>query len=107
EIEDRFQLYDDIETICIMGYMVDKATRSEGIRALIYPSEKYVMDTKKDNPGNYRAVIQKHMEGIVEQVNKSLQTYKKITRVTVVDEAIPLTSTKKVKRFLVDQQYKD
>ncbi|MFA6846479.1 MAG: class I adenylate-forming enzyme family protein, partial [Sphaerochaetaceae bacterium] len=34
EIEDRFQLYDDIETICIMGYMVDKATRSEGIRAL-------------------------------------------------------------------------
>ncbi|MFA7119378.1 MAG: class I adenylate-forming enzyme family protein, partial [Sphaerochaetaceae bacterium] len=26
EIEDRFQLYDDIETICIMGYMVDKAT---------------------------------------------------------------------------------
>jgi RNA-binding protein YhbY len=34
-------------------------------------------------------------------MNKELQSYKKIERVTVVDEPFPMTSTKKVKRFLV------
>jgi len=36
-----------------------------------------------------------------------LQSYKKITRVTVVDEPLEMTSTKKVKRFVVAQKYKD
>ena len=57
--------------------------------------------------GNYQAVIQKRMEEIVGEVNKELQGYKKISRVTVVDKPLPLTSTKKVKRFLVAQEYKD
>jgi len=107
EIEDRFQLYDDIETICIMGYMVDKATRSEGIRALIYPSEKYVEQVVKTNPTGSEKEIQHHMEELVSEVNRQLQHYKKITRVSVVKEPLPLTSTRKVKRFIVAKQYKD
>ncbi|HNZ94857.1 MAG TPA: AMP-binding protein, partial [Sphaerochaeta sp.] len=35
EIEDHFQLYDEIDTICVLGYIIDKQKKSEGIRALI------------------------------------------------------------------------
>jgi len=107
EIEDYFQLYDEIETLCVMGYLIDKKMKTEGIRILIYPTPKYTESVKKTHAGNYQAVIQKRMEEIVGEVNKELQGYKKISRVTVVDRPLPLTSTKKVKRFLVAQEYKD
>ena len=99
EIEDKFQLYDDIEQICIIGYVKDKALKAEGIRAIIYPS-KNVRETMKDDE------IQKKMEGIISDVNKNLQTYKKISMVTVAKEPLEMTSTKKIKRFVVAKQYK-
>ena len=102
EIEDHFQLYDDIDQVCVIGYMLDKAMKSEGIRVLIYPAEKY-----SKSAGGDKAVIEKHMNEIVEEVNKELQSYKKITRVTVVDAPMPMTSTKKIKRFEVRAQYDD
>ena len=46
------------------------------------------------------------MEEVVESVNKGLQSYKKITMVTVVDQPLPMTSTKKVKRFEVVKMFK-
>ena len=99
EIEDKFQLYDDIEQICIIGYVKDKALKTEGIRAIIYPS-KNVRETMKDDD------IQKKMEGIISDVNKNLQAYKKISMVTVAKEPLEMTSTKKIKRFVVAKQYK-
>ena len=100
EIEDHFQLYDDIDQVCVIGYMIDKAMKSEGIRVLIYPSKSCSDSMKGD-----KAAIEKHMNGIVEAVNKELQSYKKITRVTVVDHPMPMTSTKKIKRFEVIAEY--
>ena len=99
EIEDKFQLYDDIEQIGIIGYVKDKALKAEGIRAIIYPS-KNVRETMKDDE------IQKKMEGIISDVNKNLQAYKKISMVTVAKEPLEMTSTKKIKRFVVAKQYK-
>ena len=99
EIEDKFQLYDDIEQICIIGYVKDKALKAEGIRAIIYPS-KNVRETMKDDE------IQKKMEGIISDVNKNLQAYKKISMVTVAKEPLEMTSKKKIKRFVVAKQYK-
>ena len=99
EIGDKFQLYDDIEQICIIGYVKDKALKAEGIRAIIYPS-KNVRETMKDDE------IQKKMEGIISDVNKNLQAYKKISMVTVAKEPLEMTSTKKIKRFVVAKQYK-
>ena len=99
EIEDKFQLYDDIEQICIIGYVKDKALKAEGIRAIIYPS-KNVRETMKDDE------IQKKMEGIISDVNKNLQAYKKISMITVAKEPLEMTSTKKIKRFVVAKQYK-
>mgnify|MGYP001374316365 FL=1 len=107
EIEDHFQLYDEIDTICVLGYIIDKQKKSEGIRALIYPSEKYSDEMKKTHGEQSAAEIEKRLNQIVGEVNKSLQPYKKITRVTVVNEPLEMTSTKKVKRHVVAQKYKD
>ena len=46
------------------------------------------------------------MEGIISDVNKNLQAYKKISMVTVAKEPLEMTSTKKIKRFVVAKQYK-
>jgi long-chain acyl-CoA synthetase len=107
EIEDYFQLYNEIETICVLGYIVDKKTKSEGIRALIYPAQAYADQMAKDHGEGAKAKIEERMEAIVSEVNRKLQSYKKITRTTVVDEPLEMTSTKKVKRYIVAQKYKD
>ncbi len=109
EIEDHFQLYNEIDQICVLSYVADAKTRSEGIRALIYPAEKYRSEVAKEKSDAVEAAkaIQSRMEEIVAEVNKDLQAYKKISKVTVVGEPMEMTSTKKIKRFIVAQQYKD
>ena len=100
EIEDKFQLYDDIAQICIIGYMIDETAKSEGIRAIVRPSAALCKES--DGKG-----IERRINEIIEEVNKDLQSYKKITRVTIVQEPLPLTSTSKIKRFEVVEKYKD
>ncbi len=99
EIEDKFQLYDEIEQICIIGYITDKALKAEGIRAVVYPSKtlRESGDKKKSEDT---------ITSIIAEVNKELQPYKKITMVTVTDEPLEMTSTKKIKRFAVAAKYK-
>lgn len=107
EIEDHFQLYSEIETICVLGYLTDKKTKSEGIRALVYPAQKWTDEMAKQHGDQAKQKIEERINQIVAEVNKELQSYKKITRVNVIDEPLEMTSTKKVKRFVVAQKYKD
>lgn len=100
EIEDKFQLFDEIDQCCIIPYIIDKELKSEGIRIIIHPSENYLSKHTLEEAA-------KHMEGIVEEVNKELQSYKKITMTSVTDIPLPMTSTKKVKRFEVIRLYQD
>ena len=101
EIEDRFQLYYDIEQICVLPYMVDKAKKSEGVCALIYPSEDY--RKREQDPQARKA----HMEQIVEEVNKELLPYQRIRHIALIDEPMEMSSTKKIKRFVVKKKYED
>lgn len=98
EIEDKFQLYEEIEQICIVPYVINKELKSEGIRAIILPTSAFTFNKSKEE-------IEKRINEIVEEVNKDLQSYKKITLVTVTDEAMEMTSTKKIKRFSVIKKY--
>ena len=109
EIEDAFQLYDEIDQICVMGYLTDVKMKSEGIRALIHPSEKYVdeMAKKYADAATLYAEMEKHMKEVVDKVNKDLLPYKRISKVTVVAEPLEMTSTKKIKRYIVAEKYKD
>ena len=99
EIEDKFQLFNEIEQCCIIPYMINKEMKTEGIRMVIYPTEAYLKEHGMEETS-------RHMEEVVESVNKGLQSYKKITMVTVVDQPLPMTSTKKVKRFEVVKMFK-
>ena len=99
ELEDKFQLFNEIEQCCIIPYMINKEMKTEGIRMVIYPTEAYLKEHGMEETS-------RHMEEVVESVNKDLQSYKKITMVTVVDQPLPMTSTKKVKRFEVVKMFK-
>jgi long-chain acyl-CoA synthetase len=108
EIEDQFQLFEEIEQILVAGYLLDKKTKAEGIRTFIFPADTYVKSVKeKHGEQEAAAVIQARMEEIVSEINKKNVGYKHITKVTVVDKAMPMTSTKKIKRFEVMEEYKD
>lgn len=98
EIEDLFQLYSEIDQVCIISYLVDKEKKSEGIRCLLYPAKKFSDENSKE-------AVEKRMNEIVDEVNKNLQSYKKITMTTVIDEPMEMTSTKKIKRFVVAKKY--
>ncbi len=100
EIEDKFQLYSEIEECCIIPYIIDKEKESEGIRIIIHPTDQF-------SKGKSNEEIASHMEKVVEEVNRDLQSYKKITLISVVDEPLPMTSTRKIKRFEVIRKYKD
>lgn len=101
EIEDHFQLYDEIDQICIIGYLVNKETKAEGIRAIIYPSAS----TKKSYGDEDK--LKARMNEIISEVNRELQSYKKITRMDISASPLPMTSTKKIKRNEVVKLFKD
>ena len=101
EIEDHFQLYYDVEQICVLGYTADEKLKIEGVACLIHPSS----EARREYPD--AGAMQIHMEKIVEAVNKELLPYKRIRKVFVVDEPLEMTSTKKIKRFAVAQKYKE
>ena len=106
EIEDMFQLYDEIEQICVLGYLVDVQNKSEGIRCIIYPAEKYLDEVKKEvSAEDLDTHVLTHMQGIVDAVNKEMIHYKRITRLTIAKEPLEMTSTKKIKRHIVAKQY--
>ncbi|MBR4436687.1 MAG: AMP-binding protein [Spirochaetia bacterium] len=98
EIEDRFQLYPEIEQILVRGFYMDgkkKQDIGEMIEALVYPSEE--LRNTGDPDG-----IQKKLEEIVNNVNRQLASYMKIARVRVVDQPFEESSTKKIKRYKVN-----
>ena len=101
EIEDHFQLYDEIDQICIIGYLVNKETKAEGIRAIIYPSSNAKKTYSTED------ALKARMNDIISEVNKELQSYKKITRMDISNEPLPMTSTKKIKRNEVVKLFKD
>ena len=100
EIENAFQLYyNDIEQITVQGYIMDAATKSEGIEALVYPADELLKkldvmrgDTTEDDS------VSLAINDIVNTVNKTLQAYQRISKVTILTEPLEMTTTRKVKR---------
>ncbi|MCR5760639.1 MAG: AMP-binding protein [Sphaerochaetaceae bacterium] len=100
EIEDHFQLYYDADQVCVTGYTLDAKMKTEGIAVLIYPSDEY------RKAGHSKEEMQKHFDGIVEEINKELLPYKRMRKVILIDEPMEMSSTKKIKRFIVAKKYK-
>ena len=100
EIEDAFQLETEIEQIMVRGYVANEATRSEELEALIYPAEDMLKRLGLDRSAKMQgSQVQTELEAIVSKINKGLQPYQRITKVTVLDKPLEMTTTKKIKRF--------
>lgn len=101
EIENEFQLFfNDIEQITVTGYIIDKSTKSEGVEARIYPSDELFkrINVVRGMSGSDEAV-RSVIEPLVEKVNRTLLPYQRISKITILDEPLEMTTTKKVKRF--------
>ena len=99
EIENAFQLVTDIEQITIKAYILDKETKSEGIEALIYPSDELFKRLNIVRGSDYSIdIVNEEIEAAVTKINKELAPYARISKITILDEALEMTTTKKVKR---------
>jgi long-chain acyl-CoA synthetase len=98
EIENKFQLYGQIDQILVRGYFMDQKMKKEGIEALIYPNPEL---KKEDGQAYSQEELKTMMDKIISEVNQSLQLYQKIGRVVILDKPMEMSSTKKIKRFTV------
>jgi long-chain acyl-CoA synthetase len=95
EIENEFQLFEEIEQILIRGYMQDKKMKSEGIEALVYPNPEF-KNEKGETPS--AEAEKSRIDQIISEVNQRLQPYQKIGRTVILDTPMEMTTTKKIKR---------
>lgn len=99
EIEDAFQLYYDVEQIMVRGYIINEKTKAEGIEALIYPADNLFTKLKvKRTDNDAKDKIFAEVKLIVDKVNKTLQPYARISKITILDELLEMTTTRKIKR---------
>ena len=96
EIEDSFQLYDDIDQICVRGYVADEARKVEGIMAIVHPSDACMEKFGDDMKG-----ILDHIGSIITEVNATFPSYKKTRKLAIQKEKFPLSSSSKIQRFKI------
>jgi long-chain acyl-CoA synthetase len=102
EIEDRFQLYGEVEQVLVRGYLADRKMKVEAIEALIYPSADYLgVSGPQAWKGADAEAIRGGFQKIVDEVNGRLLPYQRISRFSVLEAPMEMTTTKKIKRFTV------
>jgi long-chain acyl-CoA synthetase len=103
EIEDRFQLYNQIEQILVRGYLADERQKVEAIEAIIFPRAEHF---SPEDPAAWRGFdseeVRGDMQRIIDEVNARLLPYQRISRFRVLGEPMEMGSTKKIKRFTVE-----
>ncbi|MBQ1670992.1 MAG: long-chain fatty acid--CoA ligase, partial [Treponema sp.] len=99
EIEDMFQLETEISQITVQGYIVEGSDVSEELEALVYPDDSLFArlgvareDKMSDN------VVKAEVQEIVNKINRRLLPYQRITRLTILEKPLEMTTTLKVKR---------
>lgn len=99
EIEDAFQLCTDVQQVTVKGYLSDKDALSEEVEALIYPSDEVYERLAIDRAANYNdSAVQQAIQHHVDDINRNLQPYSRITRLTILEAPLEMTTTMKVKR---------
>jgi len=95
EIENEFQLFEEIDQILIRAFVPDKKTRTETIEALVYPNPEF-----RDENGKVlsREEMKDRVDKIILEVNQRLLPYQRIERATILDNPLEMTTTKKIKR---------
>jgi long-chain acyl-CoA synthetase len=93
-----------VDQVLVRGYVADNRNQSEAIEVLLYPNA----DSFKDKNGliNFDWV-KARLDDIVKAVNHQLHAHQKISRVTILDQAMEMTSTRKIRRFTVKKSTGD
>jgi long-chain acyl-CoA synthetase len=99
EIEDHFQLYDEVDQIMVKGFISNEELREEDVEAYIHPDLEYFASQSADAAD--WAAIEARLQEIVDEVNKELLPYQRIKRITVLRAPMEMTTTKKIKRHKV------
>ncbi|GMO49548.1 MAG: AMP-binding protein [Termitinemataceae bacterium] len=94
EIENEFQLFDEVDQVLIRSFTDDKKKNGEHIEALIFPNSEYL----KSKGIAIKDQVAERIKAITAEVNKRLQSYQKIEKTTIIDERMEETTTKKIKR---------
>ncbi|SIP88658.1 long-chain acyl-CoA synthetase [Alkalispirochaeta americana] len=106
EIENSFQLYDEIAQILVRGYQSERTPGAELIEALVYPNKDFFAAGAPGGAGPEQAAspeaVEARIKAIIDEVNKRLQPYQRISRTQLVEQEMATTSTKKIKRDTVD-----
>jgi long-chain acyl-CoA synthetase len=100
EIENRFQLFDEVEQVLVCGYLEDAEMKSEGIEAMLFPNAERFKAAAEGAAPDW-AAAEARLREIVDEVNQKLLPYQKISKVTVLRERLQETTKKTVKRFAV------
>ncbi len=100
EIENAFQLYEEVDQIMVRGYQDDGRAGGEQIEALVFPNQDLFADALSSGESG-RKEIEGRIREIVAEVNQELTPYQRIQRVSVLDEPMETTTTKKIKRHSV------
>lgn len=101
EIENAFELFDEVDQIMVKGYISDERLREESVEAYIYPDLDFFGQDVVDDDAKWQEV-EDRVRGVVSQVNQqSLMPYQRIQRVTVLKAPMEMTTTKKIKRHKV------
>ncbi len=101
EIENRFQLfYNEIEQITAVGYIPREGEFDEEVEVMVYPADEIYKKhgVNRGNPDGDK-LVQKEIDSIIDNINKKLLPYQRITKTTYLNEPLEMTTTKKVKRF--------
>jgi long-chain acyl-CoA synthetase len=91
EIENEFQLFEEIEQVLIRGFVQNKKMKTESIEALIFPNADFFKCVEK-------ARVMARINELISEVNKRLLPYQKIEKTTLLDNPLEMTTTKKIKR---------
>ena len=99
EIENAFQLESDIAQITVQGYVKEKNSKAEEIEALIYVSDELYKSLGIAREGNSQnELVKAKIEEDVAKVNKTLRPYERISKITILEKPLEMTTTQKVKR---------
>ena len=102
EIENQFQLYDEIEQILVKGYVKDEKMKVENIQAYVYPAQEYFEEVaRKEGVTADKAFMEERIGGIIAEVNMRLMPYQRISKFKILDQPMEMTTTKKIKRYKV------
>jgi long-chain acyl-CoA synthetase len=96
EIENEFQLFEEIEQILVRGFVLDKKMKSEGIEALVYPSPEFFKSLPEAE--QTKEAMHRRINQIIAEVNQRLLPYQRIEKMSLLDEPMEMTTTKKIKR---------